>query len=493
MNLLSRFSIGKHDDSKRVAATPAVDEQLDDLVRQGYAAQMAGEMAQAEQCYQQILQLQPDHHDALYFLGNVAHSCGDHGRAVDLLRKAVALRPSEVAFHALLATTLAAAARHEEAIPSYQAVLALDPGDAQAANNLGCIFRDQGNTGKARECFETAVRVQPGLVEAHYNLGNMLREDGDSQRAIEHFRAALAAQPGHARVWNDLGCALQLLGRIEEAADAFRRAVGEDPDYGIGYKNLAGALRELDRLDEAEKYYERARHFFPQDPAVAHYLGALRDANPERASAAYVKGMFDAFAQNFDEILVKRLRYRTPPLLFEAVCRALGQVAPLRKVLDMGCGSGLFGVHARTISHELIGIDLSTEMIRKASERGCYDRLEECDLLDFLEKASPKCFDLAAAVDVLVYFGNLSEIFERTRTVLRNGGLFAYSVEADLESERDFRLRSTGRYCHTRRYLQELARQHGFAQVSFSQAVLREDKGVGVEGYICVLSRNASA
>lgn len=436
MSLLSKTSFGKKDDSKRLEATPADDGQVDALVRQGYAAQMAGEMARAAQCFQQVLQLQPDHHDALYLLGQVAHSGGDHGRAVDLLRQAVALRPGEAAFHAQLATTLEAAARHEEAIAGYQAVLALDPGDAQSANNLGCIFRDQGNIARAKECFETAVRVQPDLVEALYNLGNLLREGGDPHRALEHFRAALAAQPGHARVWNDLGCTLQVLGRLEEATDAFRRAVGEDPDYGIGHKNLASALRDLGRLDEARQSYERALHFFPQDPAVSHYLGALRDANPERASVAYVKEMFDAFAQNFDETLVRRLRYRAPSLLFEAVRRALAQASPLQKVLDMGCGSGLFGVPARTISRELIGIDLSTEMIKKAGERGCYDRLEECDLLDFLGKAPPESFDLAAAVDVLVYFGNLAEIFQRTRTVLKSGGIFAYSVEADLESAR---------------------------------------------------------
>ena len=468
---------------------PANNGQIDSLVRQGYAAQMAGEMAQAEQCYQQILQLQPNHCDALYLLGKVAHSGADHERAVELLRKAVALQPGEVAFHALLATALEATARHEEAISSYQAVLALDPGDAQAANNLGCIFREQGNIGKARQCFETAVRVQPDLVEAHYNLGNILRELGDPRRAIEQFGAALAVQPGHAKVWNDLGCSFQLLGRLAEAADSFRRAIGEDPNYGIGYKNLAGVLRELGQLGEAAQFYERALHFFPLDPAISHYLGALRDTNPERASVAYVKEMFDAFAHNFDETLVNRLGYRTPALLIDAVRHASGQASPPQKVLDMGCGSGLFGVRARTISRELIGVDLSAEMIKKAGERGCYDRLEVCDLLDFLGKAPPGSFDLAAAVDVLVYFGNLAEIFERTRTVLRIGGIFAYSVEADLESERDFRLRPTGRYCHTARYLQELARERGFAPVSFSQAVLREDMGVGVEGYICVLRR----
>lgn len=486
-----KFLFGEKGDSKRVEAMSSDDGDINSLMREGYAAHMAGRLDQAEQCGERILRLQPDNYDALYLLATVAHSGSDHERAVALLRKAVALRPEEAAFHDVLAGALEAAERHEEAISSYQAALALDPGNAQASNNLGCIFREQGDVEKARERFEAAVRVRPDLVEAHYNLGNVLRDLGDPRRAIEHFRAALDAQPGHAKVWNDLGCTLQGLGRAEEAAEAFRRAVSVDPNYGIGYKNLAELLRGLGRLDEAAQAYERALHFFPQDSIISHYLGALRQANPERASAAYVKETFDAFAQSFDETLVERLHYRTPALLFQAIRAALNQPSPLLKVLDLGCGSGLFGVHARAISRELIGIDLSAEMIKKARERGCYDRLEVCDLLVFLEKARPESFDLATAVDVFVYIGNLSETFERTRTALRKGGVFAFSVEADLESDRDFRLLPTGRYCHTRRYLQELAREHGFAQAYFSQAVLREDKGVGVQGYVCVLRKIA--
>jgi predicted TPR repeat methyltransferase len=461
-------------------------------VRQGYAAHVAGNLDQAEQCYQQILRLQPDHYDALYLLGTVAHARGDNQRALDLLRKAVVARPGEAAFHDALARASAAAGLRAEAISSYQAALAIDPDNAEVQNNLGCLFRDDGNAGKAIESFEAAIRVRPDLVEAHYNLANVLNERGDQRGAVGHFRAVLKARPDHAQTWNNLACSFQLLGSLEEAVDAFRRAVSADPGYGIGYKNLAGALRELGRLDEASQQYEHALRLLPQDPTVSHYLDALRQTNPERAPAAYVKEMFDVFAPNFEETLVRHLRYGVPPVMFQAVRGILGEPSPPLNVLDMGCGTGLFGAHARAISRELTGVDLSAEMIKKARARGCYDRLEQCDLLDFLAKAPPGSFDLAAAADVLIYFGNLSEIHGRVRTALKPGGLFAFSLEADLETDQDFRLRPTGRYCHARRYLDELARTHGFAQAHFSQIVIREEKKSGVEGYLCVLRKVTS-
>ena len=49
----------------------------------------AGRLPEAEAIYQQILQNDPDHSDALHLLGLIAHQAGKHEEAVNLISKAL--------------------------------------------------------------------------------------------------------------------------------------------------------------------------------------------------------------------------------------------------------------------------------------------------------------------------------------------------------------------------------------------------------------------
>ena len=48
----------------------------------------AGRLAQAEELYREILQRQPTHPEALYFLGVLAHQVGRNDEAIELIEKA---------------------------------------------------------------------------------------------------------------------------------------------------------------------------------------------------------------------------------------------------------------------------------------------------------------------------------------------------------------------------------------------------------------------
>jgi predicted TPR repeat methyltransferase len=67
-----------------------------------------------------------------------------------------------------------------------------------------------------------------------------------------------------------------------------------------------------------------------------------------------------------------------------------GEKAHWQLAVDLGCGTGLMGPLLRSHVSVLEGVDLSTAMVEKARERGCYDR---CGLVAFV--ASP-CFDTLA-------------------------------------------------------------------------------------------------
>jgi predicted TPR repeat methyltransferase len=124
-------------------------------------------------------------------------------------------------------------------------------------------------------------------------------------------------------------------------------------------------------------------------------------------------------------------------------------------------------------------------MLERARRRGVYDELACADIVDFLQ-ARPAPVGLIVAADVLVYLGDLQPVLRAVRRVLGEGGLFAFSVEA-LDTG-DYALRPSGRYAHSRAYLEVLAQAYGFRVDSIVSQVLRQDEGGDVEGLIALFT-----
>src|SRR3989442_12504623 len=84
----------------------------------------AGNLRQAEQLYQQILQVRPDYPEAHNNLANALRCQGRLQEAVTHCREALRWRPSFAEAHNNLGTALAELGRIDEAIASLRAALA---------------------------------------------------------------------------------------------------------------------------------------------------------------------------------------------------------------------------------------------------------------------------------------------------------------------------------------------------------------------------------
>ena len=262
----------------------------------------AGRLPEAEALYRKILQIQPDHPDALHLLGVIAHQVGKHDMAVDYIGQAIGFNPKIAEFHNNIGEAFRALGKLEEAITHYRQALELKPTHAEGHNNLGNALREQGKLEEAAAHFRQALALKPAYAEAHSNLGVVLQEWGKLEEAIAQYRQALELKPAHAEVHYNLGNALREQGKLEEAVAHFRQALALKPAYAEARLNFGNILKEQGKHAEAEAQYQQALALKPAyaeahnnwgtvlkeegklEDAITHYKQALA-LNPAYAEA----------------------------------------------------------------------------------------------------------------------------------------------------------------------------------------------------------------
>jgi predicted TPR repeat methyltransferase len=418
--------------------------------RAAIALHREGRLDEAEGAYRLLLESHPEDADVLQLLGVIAAQTG----------------------------------RLEEAEGFLDQALKYDPSHAEAHNNLGNLRQLQGRLGDAVTCHRRAVELRPESVRAHFNLGVALGSAGSLDEAAESYLRCLELTPAMAAAHHNLGMIRKRQGRLDEAAESLTRATRLSPDDAGAHENLGVVRRSQRRLSDAADAFQRALDLDPSRRRLEHLIAAYRGQTPDAAPDYYVEDLFDSMAGDFDDHLVRILGYRTPAALKAMLLELLGDDHRFRRVLDVGCGTGLAGVEFAPFSAELWGVDLSRKMLDHASARGIYHRLEASSIEAFLQ-ADDAVFDLVVAADVFVYVGNLKRAFELIRRRSAEGAIFLFSTE--ITEEADFVLNPTGRYGHAKSYIEELARATGFAVIRFARQPLRTENEEMVMGHCFLL------
>lgn len=449
-----------------------------------------GRIEQAAGLCQQVLQSMPRQADALHLLGLAAHRLGKSAAAINLILQAIAVQASAPYYHSL-GIVLQELGRFQEAATSYRSALALQPEFPHASYHLGMVLNALGQADAAIACYRSALHGNPQFAAAHSNLGNVLKGLGRLEQAVACYREALRLQPDLAEAHNNLGIALQAQGNFAQAEACYREALRHKPGFPGAHVQLATMLQMLGRKDEALTCYETALALQPDNESVQHHVNALRRISTEKAPPGYVRQLFDDMAGNFDAYLVGNLGYHIPEILSQALIAELQPNPHSLDVLDLGCGTGLFGMTFQTFSRRLTGVDLSEKMLDQARAKGIYAVLAATSLDDYMRDAQDASADLVVATDVFVYVGELHALFQQVRRVLRPDGAFAFSVESSTENDADYLLQQNGRYVHTLAYVRRLAEHCGLREASCAPVVIRLEAGQAVHGHLCIL-RNSS-
>ena len=231
--------------------------------------------------------------------------------------------------------------------------------------------------------------------------------------------------------------------------------------------NRALALEKSGDIDAAVAAYHEVLELDPEDHGgAAVRIAALgRGEAPPKAPDAYVETLFDQHAESFEDILVEQLGYAVPVMVRQRL-RDL-KLGPFKRMLDLGCGTGLTGGTLRDMVDDITGIDISENMVEIAHEKDLYETLYVAEVEDFLEDNDDEAFDLITATDVLPYLGALEPLFFGVAENMLPGGIFVFSSETlAAEDNRSYMVGPHQRFLHSEAYIRSLVSDAGTPAMS---------------------------
>jgi Flp pilus assembly protein TadD len=165
----------------------------------GLSAWKAGDLARAEQAFDEALTLDPAHLKSMVNSTRVLLERGKNAEALERVTGALQIAPQSAEASRLHGRVLAQIGRNEEAIVAYQRAAALDERDTWAMNNLGLLYIQLGRYTEALPPLARATELNPRSPVFQNNLGQALERLGYYPEARKAYESAVASDSGYVK------------------------------------------------------------------------------------------------------------------------------------------------------------------------------------------------------------------------------------------------------------------------------------------------------
>jgi|SRR3972149_3682699 len=147
------------------------------------------------------------------------------------------------------------------------------------------------------------------------------------------------------------------------------------------------------------------------------------------------KDWYDQHAGNYDDFWVNPVSARVVDKWNLRNLTNILKAKEVKRVLDLGCGTGKTTVELEKISRMVVGYDISASMLQIARDR-CHDNYfikGDSAILPF----QTGIFDLVVTNGVWHHFADIETTINEVSRVLRKGGMFAVLGENNALYKRD--------------------------------------------------------
>lgn len=405
--------------------------------------------------------------------------------------------------------------KYDEALVYYKQAVLLDKTDTIALTSMATIYYEQAKYDQGVDLCFKALNRDPDNERAMLLLGNFYYVTKQFENSLKYYEKALSlSTTDRLVILSNLSKLCLELGFADRAEQYSREIIENEGEDDIESLYILGqALEQLEKFAEAaqifltilKKHETTDMHVtlggclynmmlkgqdvytlldlwldnFPENPIALHTLKTIEN-EATRASADYVKTLFDAFADCFDEVL-EGLQYHAPTLIAKKVTNYYKG----GNILDLGCGTGLCGFELSKLIpvDQLDGVDLSEKMIKKAQDRRLYHTLDQADISVYQKQNK---YSMIISADVLTYLGDLKDVFKCVFENLISGGYFIFSVSKGIGDK--YEMEKSGRFVHSEKYIKSLL-NHRFEMLEMNEVVLRKELNEDVQGLLFVLKK----
>ena len=487
------------------------------------ACYQSGNFAAALRSFLNVLAEDPKREDILVYIANCYDGLGQKEEAVAYYRKALKINGKSDIAAANLAIIFYELQDYAEAQNAAARALKINPRNASALSVMGNLRYRKKDFDGALKFYQRAMETKRDFYTAVLNAASIYFERRDFNTAYFYAKRTVQSYPDSLEAQNLLAGVCIELGRSDEAililselyeknpedcwlcnllSQAFQQKKEYDRALEMGWRavvlskgdndqqiNFGYLLYEIAVESPATDVLSHARRWqreYPDNPIVRHMTGAMLNAgHVSQINSVYVRDIFNAFADDFENVLGS-LDYAVPSLMAEAL-EALAQNVRLKKmkILDAGCGTGLCGAYLKKYAkfRGLDGVDLSEKMLEVARRKKLYTRLYNQVLSQFLSRHE-NGYDLINAADVFTYFGELGSVFVLMFDALKPGGRILFSVSENSHNKDDYFLHLSGRFLHSKSYVEEGLKKRGFIIEKLNRVKLRNEGEAEVWGWI---------
>lgn len=180
-----------------------------------------------------------------------------------------------------------------------------------------------------------------------------------------------------------------------------------------------------------------------------------------------IREIYLEFSKTYEKDVQRNMNYTAYHRVPQLVMKHMG--ASARRILDLGCGTGLSSLLFFKNGYEVTGIDGSREMIERARKLPYRSLL--CQNLEKSLRVKDESFDAAIMVGVVDYLDDPAVVLREVKKKLVDQGVFGFTVP-----QKSAWYSESGLSSYYRKEIEPVIEGVGFT-------ILESEKIVGVEDY----------